>query len=141
MVLSGRHSDQVGGRSEEPRSNHTTTLTASVGTVATSGPAGASRRTDTVTYSAAGSTPFTERGGYKPAKRTTTFTRRRAAERSVHLMYVMSAARSRGLLTVVLDDVMPQADVDYFKSIDGSNVWVTLNRSLTGTHKVSIQTH
>lgn len=139
-VVLGRHSDQaVTAEVKNQEANRTTTLTASVGTVATSGPAGVGR-TDTVAYSPAGFDPVYGTWRLQANQGTSTFTQTTSSGTLVHPMYVMSGALASSL-TVVLDDVMLQSDVDYFASTDGSNVWVTLNRSLTGTHEVSIQTH
>jgi hypothetical protein len=120
-----------------------TTLTASVGTVLTSGIAGVGR-TDTITYSPSGFSPVF--GTWEV----------NAASNKVSLSFVVSSSAPATLNSpiivvrnytgpanpaqVTLNGVTLTANSDYFSSLrsDKSELWITLNKKLAGTNSFSI---
>lgn len=139
-VVLGRHTDQaVLAEVHAQEAVRSTTLTATSGTVQTSGPIGV-ERTDTVTYSPAGYDPVY--GAWRiqaNASGLASFTTRTSAGSIVQPMYIISNAGTAGPV-VTLDNVVLKPDADYFASINGTTVWITLSRTLTGSHTLSIQT-
>ncbi|MEO5625005.1 MAG: hypothetical protein ABIQ70_03210 [Dokdonella sp.] len=119
----------------------TLTITASIGSVATTGPAGPAR-VDTITYAPT---------GYDPVYGALTFA---AAGNSLDANIAVGAGDTlkhpmlivRGMSaypsTVKLNGTMLTADADYFPSLraDANELWLTLNRDLSGaTNHVQLQ--
>jgi len=120
-----------------------TTLTASVGSVRTQGPAGVGRA-DTQTYSPAGYNPVygTWEVGAAQNQASLTFNVSGAAPAALAQPMVvvhgyLGAAAQAG---VTLDGAPLTADSDYFASTRpaAEELWLTLNRSLAGTHTLQI---
>lgn len=137
VVLGRRSAQGVMTEVASAEAVRNTSLVASVGTVATSGPAGIAR-TGSVPYSPAGFDPVY--GVWRliaSPQGTVTFTATTSgALRSP--IFVVSGT-SAPSVTVLLDGVVLEEDVDFFASKDGSTTWITLNRELTGQHTLSIQ--
>lgn len=133
IVLGAHSTDPVGLEVSEAEALQTVTLTASVGSVATSGPAGVNRP-DTRSYVPA---------GYDPVYAALTFS---AAANSLDANIAVGAGTLRHPLLIVrgfssasypslkLNGTTLVMDQDWFPSLRaGSNeLWITLNRNLTG---------
>lgn len=121
-----------------------TVLTASVGSVLTSGPAGVAR-TDSVDYAPTGFNHIyatwevaaaSNQAVLQMAVPLTTPTYGHAGLR--HPMFVVHGLT--GLMPVRLDGALLVSGSDYFASVrlDNGDVWITLNATLTGTHQLRI---
>ncbi len=133
VVLGPKSAFPVEAQRGEVETMQTLTMTASVGSVATSGPAGPARA-DTITYAPV---------GYNPIYGALTFT---AAGNALTANIAVGAGHTlkhpllvvRGMTayptTVKLNGATLTADTDYFPSLRaGTNeLWLTLNRDLTG---------
>jgi hypothetical protein len=132
VVLGPHSTGPVEAQRSEVETRQTMTLTASVGNVATSGPAGPAR-VDTITYAPA---------GYDPVRGALTFV---AAGNALDANVAIGAGTLkhpmlivRGMSaypgTVKLNGTTLTADVDYYPSLRaGANeLWLTLNRDLSG---------
>jgi hypothetical protein len=134
VVLGPHGASPVETQRAEIEAIQTLALSASIGTVATSGPAGPAR-SDTITYAPA---------GYDPVYGALTFA---AAANVLDANIAVGAGRTlkhpllvvRGInaypQSVKLNGTTLTADVDYYPSLRaGANeLWLTLNRDLTGS--------
>ncbi len=122
-----------------------TTLTASVGTVRTSGIAGVGR-TDTVTYSPAGFSPIFGTWEVNAAATTNNLTLSFAVPSTAPstldspIIVVNNYTRTTAPTQVLLNGTVLVANSDYFVSLrpDQSQLWITLNKKLAGTNSFSI---
>ncbi|HEU4664835.1 MAG TPA: hypothetical protein VFS55_12480 [Dokdonella sp.] len=133
VVLGPHSTSPVEAQRAEVETIQTLALSASVGSVATSGPAGPAR-SDTITYAPA---------GYDPVRGALTFN---AAGNALDANIAVGAGRTlkhpllvvRGVgaypQSVKLNGTTLTADVDYYPSLRaGANeLWLTLDRDLTG---------
>jgi hypothetical protein len=140
VVLGPDSTTPVETQRGEVEAIQTLALTASIGSVATSGPAGPAR-TDTITYAPP---------GYDPVHAALTFT---AAGNSLDATIAVGAGHTlahpvlvvRGMgaypSTVTLNGATLTADADYFPSLrpDANELWLTLNRDLTGSNHLQLQ--
>lgn len=138
-VILGRRSDQlVMAEVHAQEAVRATTLTASAGAVVVSGPAGIAR-TDVVTYQPTGYDPVY--GAWRVdanAQGTATVTFNTTSGSLVSPLFVVNGAASADPV-VVLDGVMLEADEAFYASTNGDALWLTLNRTLTGSHTLTIQ--
>ncbi len=133
-VVLGKHStDAVATAVTQTETVQTLTLTASVGSVATSGPAGIVR-SDTLTYQPA---------GYDPVYGALTFV---ASGNALDANVAVGSGTLRRPLLVIrnysgdypgslsLNGAVLTVDVDFFPSLraDTHELWITLNRDLSG---------
>ncbi len=120
-----------------------TSLTASVGTVLTRGVAGVGR-TDNQTYSPAGYSPIYGTWEVNAANNNVSlsFAVPNTAPTALNtpIIVVHNYTLATAPKAIALDGVALNANIDYFVSVNPaqSALWVTLNRSLTGTHGVQI---
>ncbi|MFM7571637.1 MAG: hypothetical protein ACKO4S_00635, partial [Snowella sp.] len=121
-----------------------TTLTASVGTVRTSGIAGVGR-TDTVTYSPAGFSPIFGTWEVNAAANnnlTLSFAVSSTAPSTLDspIIVVNNYTRTTAPTQVLFNGTVLVANSDYFVSLrpDQSQLWITLNKKLAGTNSFSI---
>lgn len=118
-------------------------LTASVGTVRTSGPAGIGRA-DTQTYSPAGYSPVYGTWEVNAANNALSLSLAVGPTAPTTLdspIFVVHGYTKAGLpIQIKLDGAVLVAGKDYFASLraDQSELWVTLNRKLAGTHSLQI---
>lgn len=132
IVLGPHSTGPVEAQRSEVEARQTMTLTASVGSVATSGPAGPARA-DTITYAPP---------GYDPVRGALTFLAAgnlldaNIAVASGTLKHPMLIVRGMNAEPAVVrfNNTTLTADVDYYASLRaGSNeLWLTLNRDLSG---------
>lgn len=142
FVVLDRHSlTPVARQVTEIENVQATTLTASVGSVVTSGPAGLGRA-DTISYSPA---------GYNPIY-STWEVRADGSGEAVFNLNVASGALADPVLvvhdyqalaapaTILVNGVPRTADVDYFASLDADNhvLWVTLKGSFSGNTQIAV---
>lgn len=140
VVLGTHTTDPVEAQRSEIETRQTLTLSASIGSVATSGPAGPAR-SDTITYAPA---------GYDPVYGALTFNATgNALDANIAVgsgtlknpLFVVRGA-SAYPSTVRLNGAVLTADVDYFPSLRAgtSELWLTLNRNLGGaTNRLQLQ--
>ena len=122
-----------------------TTLTASDGTVRTSGIAGVGR-TDTVTYSPPGFSPIFGTWEVNAAATTNNLTLSFAVDSTAPstldnpIIVVNNYTRTTAPTQVLLNDTVLVANRDYFVSLrpDQSQLWITLNKKLAGTNSFKI---
>lgn len=140
-VVMGTHSaDPVGAQVTQTETVQTLTLSASVGNVATSGPAGVNRP-DSITYAPA---------GYDPVYGTLTFV---ALGNTLDANIAVGSGTLRKPVIVVrnisggdyptlrFNGVAQTVDVDYFPSLrsETGDLWITLNRDLSGaTNRIEL---
>jgi len=140
VVLGANSVGPVESQRGEIEAIQTLTLSASVGSVATSGPAGPAR-TDTITFA-----PI----GYDPVHAALTFAAAgNALDATVEvgaghmLAHPLLVVRGMGAYpsTVTLNGATLTADADYFPSLrpDANELWLTLNRDLTGSNHLQLQ--
>jgi hypothetical protein len=137
MVL-GKHSEGAVARQvTEMERVQAATLTASVGTVRTSGPAGV-RRSDTITYDPPGWNPIHATWDVTASgnRAVVTLTGNLASPTLVIHGYTAASAPvvRRGATTLV-------ADEDYFMSFDaaGDRVWITLAGTISGSTPLTVE--
>ncbi|MCL2725462.1 MAG: hypothetical protein FWD69_13600 [Polyangiaceae bacterium] len=139
-VVLSRHTDQPAlAEVHSQEAVRLTTLTATAGTIPTSGPIGV-ERSDIAAYSPAGYDPVY--GAWRiqaNASGLASFTSRTTSGSLVSPMIIVGNAGTAGPV-VTLDGAVLTADSDYFASANGSEVWITLGRTLSGTHTWSINT-
>ena len=120
-----------------------TSLTANVGTVLTQGIAGVGR-TDNQTYSPAGYSPIYGTWEVNAANNNASLSfavpNTAPAALNTPIIVVHNYTLATPPKAIALDGVVLNANTDYFVSVNPSQsaLWVTLNRSLTGTHGVQI---
>ncbi|TDR42456.1 hypothetical protein DFR29_10839 [Tahibacter aquaticus] len=132
IVLGTHSTDPVGAQVGQVETMQSLTATASIGSVATSGPAGAGR-VDTIAYAPA---------GYDPVYAAVTFN---AAGNALDANIAVGSGTLRKPLLVVrgvtaypatlrFNGAVLVLDVDYFPSLRSSpnEIWITLNRDLSG---------
>lgn len=132
VVLGPHSTGPVEAQRAEIEARQTVVLSASIGSVATSGPAGPAR-SDTITY---------EPAGYDPVHGALTFNAAgnmldaNIAVGSGTLEHPMLIVRGLNAYpaTVLLNGTTLIADADYFASLraDTNELWLTLNRNLSG---------
>lgn len=141
-VVLDRHSD--GGVMAEvanQEATQATTITATQGSVATSGPAGIAR-VDTMTYVPPGWDPFYGVWRVSPDASGVVALSLTSSATLVHPIFVVSQALAAPSVTV--DGHVLTADVDFFASTDtdgktgSASTWVTLNRQFTGAHTITV---
>lgn len=140
VVLGPHSSDPVGAQVAQVEAAQSLSLTATVGTVATSGPAGVNRP-DSMTYAPA---------GYDPVYGTLTFV---ALGNALDANIAVGSGTLRRPVIVVrnisgnaypgvrLNNVPLTVDVDYFPSLraETGDLWITLNADLTGaTNRIEL---
>jgi hypothetical protein len=139
-VVLGRHSDAaVAAQVTEVEAVQHTTLTASVGTVVTSGPAGVAR-TDTVTYAPAGYNPIygtwelSAAGGQVDAELATSGT----LQSPVLVVHAWTSGQLPASVNV--GDHTLVADTQYFATLDAARqaLWITLPGSYTGATRIRL---
>jgi len=140
-IVLGRHSDAaVAVQVAEVEAVQQATLSASVGSVVTSGPAGVGR-TDTVAYAPAGYNPLygtwelTAQGGQVDAQLTA------ASALQSPMLVVHGWTSGRAPASVMVGDHALVGDVQYFASVDAARqtLWLTLPGSYTGATRIRVQ--
>lgn len=140
QVVLGTHSEQATFAAVAAQEAALATqVTAQVGSVRSSGASGVDRNDDT---------PF-EVPGFDPvygafavladANGQSDFTLASGSGTLAHPLVVIDGAAAEPT-SVQLDGATLTADVDYYASVQGTRVWITLNRDLSGSHVVSVRT-
>lgn len=141
VVLGTHTSDPVGAAVGEVETVQTLALSASVGSVATSGPAGVDRA-DTVTYSPAGYDHVYGALAFVAAGNALDATITVGGGRTLrHPLVVVRGYASGAYPVVRLDGAALTMDVDYFPSMraGAQELWITLNRDLAASgHSLEI---
>ncbi len=142
VVLGLDSLDPVGAQVAQIETVQNTTLTATVGTVLTSGPAGIDR-TDPVAYAPAGWNHVYAAWAVQAAANTVdvNFAVGGGGTLADPLLVVSGWTANRLPATLLLDGASLAQDVDYFPSLRASaqELWITLNRPLTGlTNRVQV---
>lgn len=109
------------------------TMSASVGSVATSGPAGVNR-TDTTTYSPAGYDPVYSALVFNASSNAVTGTIGVTSGTLKNPMIIIRGYTSGSYPKVTFGGTLLTMDADYFPSLrsDKSELWITLNKSVSG---------
>jgi hypothetical protein len=139
-VVLGPHSDgTVAAQVAEVESVQHTQLTATKGTVWTTGPAGVGR-SDTATLQPAGWDPRYGTWNVAAAANQATVTFAVSSGTLRHPVLVVSGYTASAAPPVKLDGATLTNGVDYLASVDttGSQVWITLLRELSGSHTVEV---
>jgi hypothetical protein len=141
-VVFGTHSgDPVGAEVAEIETVQTLVLSATTGSVATSGPAGVNR-TDTVTYAPTGYDAVYGTLAFVASANALDATIAVGAGRMLHHpIVVVRGFNAANYPTVRLDGVALARDVDYFPSIraGAAELWITLDANLAaGAHALQI---
>jgi hypothetical protein len=139
FVVLGVHStDAVAAQVTQMEVHQSLTLTASTGSVVTTGPAGINRTShplpsDTITYTPAGYDPVYSDLSFQAAGNALDANIAVGSGSLNHPLIVVHGA-SAYPATVKLNGVALTLDVDYFPSLrsDAGELWITLNRNLTG---------
>ena len=135
VVLGLHSSDPVGDQVAETEAAQATTLTAAIGTVATSGPAGVGRP-DSVTYAPAGWNHVYGTWAVNGAAGGADVNFSVGGGRVLTRPVVVVSNWTAGTLPAIvrLNGVLLAQDVDYFPSVRASalQLWLTLGRNLTG---------
>ncbi len=110
-----------------------TSLSASVGSVATSGPAGVNR-TDTVTYSPVGYDPVYSALVFNASSNAVTGTISVSSGTLKNPMIIIRGYTSGSYPKVTFGGTLLTMDADYFPSLrsDKSELWITLNKNVSG---------
>jgi hypothetical protein len=135
FVVLGLHSaDPVGAQVAQIEAVQSTTLTASVGSVVTSGPAGVNR-TDTVGYAPAGWNHVFAAWALRAAANQVDANFNVGGGAVAKPLVIISGWTAGALpATVRLNGVTLVQDADYFPSLraDSQELWITFNRTLAG---------
>jgi len=141
VVLGTHTSDPVGAQIADVETTQSLALAATIGSVATSGPAGVNR-TDTMMYAPAGydhvygALAFVASGNALDATITV------GAGRTLHHpLLVVRNFTSASYPTVRLDNAAQAIDVSYFPSLraGAQELWITLNADLgAGNHRLEV---
>ncbi len=143
VVLDNHANNPTKTMAEQAKTISMTTLTASVGSVLTSGPAGVGR-SDLVTYSPAGYSPIysTWEVAASGNQAALTFGVASAAPSTLNIpVIVIHNYTKAGAPTAInFDGATLTVNKDYFVSLrpDQSELWITLNEKFKGTHTVQI---
>lgn len=143
IVLNPHSGNPTQSLAKQAKTISLTTLTASVGTVRAQGIAGVGR-SDNQTYSPTGYSPVSGTWEVNAASNMATlfFAVPATAPTTLDMpvIVVHSYTKATTPLGIVLDGVTLTANTDYFISLrtDQSELWVTLNKKLIGTHSVQI---
>jgi hypothetical protein len=120
------------------------TLSASVGTVTTSGPAGVGR-SDTRTFHPAGYNRVYATWEVNAAAGNATMALNAAGSGIANPIFIIHSHANALPSTVTLDGVALIADADYFATIDPANadhadtrLWITVNRTWVGSHSLIV---
>lgn len=140
-IVLGRHSDAaVAAQVAEVEAVQEAALTASVGEVVTSGPAGVGR-TDSVAYAPAGYNPvygtweLTAQGGRVDVRLTA------ASALQSPMIAVHGWTSGQAPTSVMVGDRLLVGDVQYFASVDAARqtLWLTLPGIYTGATRIRVQ--
>jgi hypothetical protein len=140
MVL-GKHSDQpVFTQMRDIEVVQKTTLTASVGSVATQGPGGVGR-TDNVTLEPPGYDHRYSTWNLTAANNRVAFTVAVSEGELQNPVFVISDFTAASVSSVKVDGVAGVVDVTYLASVDTTQkkAWITLRPGFVGTHAVTIE--
>ena len=140
-VVFGVHStDAVAAQVTQVEDAQTVALSATTGSVATSGPAGVNR-TDTITYSPAGYDPVYGALVFNASGNAVTGTINVSSGTLKNPMLIIRNYTSGSYPSaIIFGGTTLAADVDYFASLrsDKSELWITLNRQLAGSNALQI---
>jgi hypothetical protein len=116
-----------------------TTMTASVGTVVTTGPAGVGR-TDTITYAPVGWDPRYATWNIKAEANKAAFSVTVAQDALLDPIVVVQGFTGTTVPAITVDGVAAVADVDFLASVDGTGqmLWITFRPGWSGTHQITI---
>jgi hypothetical protein len=140
FVVLGVHSPSaVALMTDDVEAASKATVTASVGTVSTRGPAGIGR-TDTTTYEPAGFDPVYAAWDATLAKNTARLTLSSVSPLTNPIFHLHGYTASTPPESVTWNGVALTADSDYFASVDPStrSLWLTLGTSVTGTGTLGV---
>jgi len=143
IVLDPHSANPTQALAKQAKTVSLTSLTASVGTVRTQGVAGVGR-TDNQTYSPVGYSPVYGTWEVNAANNNAALSFAVSASAPTTLntpvIVVHSYTKTTAPLKIALDGVVLTANTDYFVSLRPaqSELWVTLNKKLAGTHSVQI---
>ncbi|HNA90487.1 MAG TPA: S-layer homology domain-containing protein [Anaerolineales bacterium] len=143
IVLDPHSKNPTQGMALQAKTVSLTTLTASVGSVRTSGPAGVGRN-DNATYSPAGYSPIFGTWEVNAANNSAnlTFTVSNLAPSTLDspIIVLHNYTGSVASTQISMDGVTLASGSDYFASVRSasSELWVTLNKKLSGTHNIQI---
>jgi hypothetical protein len=140
FVVLGKHSaNVVFAQAREIEIVQTTTLTATVGTVATTGPAGVGR-TDTVTLAPPGYDARYSTWNVQASNGRAAFTVTVAKDSLVDPVLVVSDFTGTAVPPITVDGAPAVADTDFFASLDtaGKKLWITFRPGWTGTRKITV---
>jgi hypothetical protein len=134
VVLGSHATDAVAAQVTQMETEQKVSLAASVGSVATSGPAGVNR-TDTVTYSPAGYDPVYGALVFNATGNAVTATIGVSSGTLKNPMIIIRNYTSGSYPTTVkFGGTALTMDADYFPSLrsDKSELWITLNKNISG---------
>jgi hypothetical protein len=141
FVVLGKHSDgPVAAQVAAVETVQQTALSASVGTVNTTGPAGVGR-TDTVTLDPPGYDPRYGVWSVTAAGNAVTLTATVSSGTLAAPILVISGYTKPEAPAVIVNGCTGAADADYFASVDAANhqLWITFRNGWTGTQAIQIQ--
>jgi hypothetical protein len=140
IVLDKHSLNPVADQVSEIETVQKTSLSASVGSVVTSGPAGIGR-TDSVTYAPAGYNQIYSTWNVRAnASNQATFNLNVAQGTLSNPIVVIQNFTGATPATILINGATKTADVDYFASLDSANhqLWLTLKGSFSGSTSVSV---
>jgi hypothetical protein len=140
FVVLGKHSTNVVlQQMHEVEVVQGTAITATVGTVVTSGPAGVGR-TDTITYQPAGYDPIYSTWNITAAANKAAFSVTVASDAIADPIVVIQGFTGAAVPAITVDGVAATADKDFFASLDatGQKLWITFRPGWSGTHQITV---
>jgi hypothetical protein len=140
-VVLGLHStDAVAAQVTQAEAAQSTSVSATIGSVATSGPAGVNR-SDTLTYTPSGYDPVYGAFTFNAAANQLDANINAGATLSKPLVIIRNYTAGAYPATVKFGGTTLTMDTDYFPSLrsDKNELWITLNRDVTGaTNRIQI---
>ena len=139
----GYKDGSVGKLVQQLENMHTASLTAAVGSVVTSGPAGVglSVVANNITYIPAGYSAIFATWEVNASTNRATVTLLPAVGKPIeNPIFVINNYTSATLTSVKINGIIATADVDYFATIDNGNnkLWITLNRIVSAATELII---